>query len=105
LGGEPGSAPRSPLGYFGASTGAAAALSAAADLGNRVHAVVSRAGRPDLAAKRLSAVTAPTLLIVGGDWNALALNEEASGELRCPHELAIVPHAGHLFEERGRSSA
>jgi putative phosphoribosyl transferase len=91
-----------PLGYFGASTGAAAALGAAAELGDRVRAVVSRGGRPDLAAGRLSAVTAPTLLIVGGDdWNALALNEEASDELRCPNELAIVPHAGHLFEEPG----
>jgi putative phosphoribosyl transferase len=91
-----------PLGYFSASTGAAAALGAAAELGDRVRAVVSRGGRTDLAAARLSAVTAPTRLIVGGDdWNVLALNEEASDELRCPNELAIVPHAGHLFEEPG----
>jgi putative phosphoribosyl transferase len=91
-----------PLGYFGASTGAAAALSAAAELGERVRAIVCRGGRPDLASAQLSEVTAPTLLIVGGDdWNVLALNEEAISELRCPHELAIVPHAGHLFEEPG----
>jgi putative phosphoribosyl transferase len=91
-----------PLGFFGASTGAAAALSAAAELGERVGAVVSRGGRPDLAGERLAAVTAPTLLIVGGDdWNVLALNEEAADRLRCPHELSIVPHAGHLFEEPG----
>ena len=91
-----------PLGYFGASTGAAAALSAAAELGQRVRAVVCRGGRPDLAGRRLDAVTAPTLLIVGGDdWNVLTLNEEASTRLRCPHELAVVPHATHLFEEPG----
>jgi putative phosphoribosyl transferase len=91
-----------PIGYFGASTGAAAALCSAAELGDRVGAVVSRGGRPDLAEGHLDAVTAPTLLIVGGDdWNVLALNEEASGELRCTHELVVVPHAGHLFEEPG----
>jgi len=91
-----------PVGYFGASTGAGAALVAAAELGDEVRAVVSRGGRPDLAGGRLSEVTAPTLLIVGGDdWNVLALNEEAAESLRCPHELAIVPHAGHLFEEPG----
>lgn len=91
-----------PLGYFGASTGAAAALSAAAALGDGVRAVVSRGGRPDLAEHRLADVRAPTLLIVGGDdWNVLALNEDAATDLRCPHELAVVPHAGHLFEEPG----
>ena len=91
-----------PLGYFGASTGAAAALSAAAALGDGVRAVVSRGGRPDLAEHRLSEVRAPTLLIVGGDdWNVLELNDEAATQLRCPHELAVVPHAGHLFEEPG----
>lgn len=91
-----------PLGYFGASTGAATALSAAAALGDGVRAAVSRGGRPDLAEHRLSDVTAPTLLIVGGDdWNVLALNEEASTLLHCPHELLVVPHAGHLFEEPG----
>ena len=89
-----------PVCYFGASTGAAAALVAAAELGDAVGAVVSRGGRPDLARGRLLDVTAPTLLIVGGDdWNVLALNEEAAESLRSPHELAIVPHAGHLFEE------
>jgi putative phosphoribosyl transferase len=91
-----------PLGYFGASTGAAAALSAAAALGDGVRAVVSRGGRPDLAERRLSEVSAPTLLIVGGDdWNVLALNEDAATVMRCHHELAVVPHAGHLFEEPG----
>ncbi|MBN1530972.1 MAG: phosphoribosyltransferase [Thermoleophilaceae bacterium] len=94
--------PGLPIGYFGASTGAAAALTAAAALGDEISAVVSRGGRPDLAAEHLAAVHAPTLLIVGGDdWNVLALNEEAGESLRCPHELAIVPHAGHLFEEPG----
>ncbi|HEY7455246.1 MAG TPA: phosphoribosyltransferase family protein [Thermoleophilaceae bacterium] len=93
---------RLPLGLFGASTGAAAALCAAAELGGRVRAVVSRGGRPDLAGERLADVTAPTLLVVGGDdWNVLALNEAAAEQLRCPHELAIVPHATHLFEEPG----
>ena len=90
------------VGTFGASTGAAAALIAAAERPTAVVAVVSRGGRPDLAAPRLATVRAPTLLIVGGDdWNVLALNEEAAESLRCPHELAIVPHAGHLFEEPG----
>jgi pimeloyl-ACP methyl ester carboxylesterase len=91
-----------PLGYFGASTGAAAALSAAAALGEGVQAVVCRGGRPDLAEGRLGEVRAPTLLIVGGDdWNALALNEDALPSMRCHHELVVVPHAGHLFEEPG----
>ena len=90
-----------PLGYFGASTGAAAALTAAARLGDRVGAVVSRGGRPDLALD-LGAVRAPTLLIVGGeDHQVLELNEAAQRQLLCPSELAIVPGATHLFEEPG----
>lgn len=92
-----------PLGYFGASTGSAAALIAAAHLGHRVAAVVSRGGRPDLAGPAaLSAVTAPTLLIVGGqDREVLHLNEEACERLQCVKRLAVVPHATHLFEEPG----
>lgn len=91
-----------PLGYLGASTGAAAALCAAAALDGDIRAVVCRGGRPDLAGDSLREVTAPTLLIVGGDdWNVLALNDEAAASLRCPHELAVVPHATHLFEEPG----
>jgi putative phosphoribosyl transferase len=91
-----------PVGYFGASTGAAAALCAAADLGGAIRAVVSRGGRPDLASARLGEVRAPTLLIVGGDDPAvLELNREAAEALRCPHELAVVPGATHLFEEPG----
>ena len=91
-----------PIGYFGASTGAAAALCAAAALGDDIRAVVSRGGRPDLAGHRLAEVTAPTLLIVGGDdWNVLELNDEAATALRCPHQLDVVPHATHLFEEPG----
>jgi putative phosphoribosyl transferase len=90
------------VGYFGASTGAGAALLAAADLGARVGAVVSRGGRPDLAASRLAEVTAPTLLIVGGlDGVVLDLNRSARSQLRCQSRLAIVPGAGHLFEEPG----
>lgn len=91
-----------PIGYFGASTGAAAALSAAAELPDAVAAVVSRGGRVDLAAPRLSRVRAPTLLIVGGaDRRVLELNREAERLLRCPHELVVVEGAGHLFEEPG----
>lgn len=92
-----------PLGLFGASTGSAAALIAAAQLGRHVQAVVSRGGRPDLAGPAaLAEVSAPTLLIVGGaDTAVLALNEEALQRLRCPKELAIVPGATHLFEEPG----
>jgi len=90
-----------PLGYFGASTGAAAALSAAAELGDEVAAVVSRGGRPDLA-PNLGAVRAPTLLIVGGaDHQVLELNREAQQQLHCTSELAVVPGATHLFEEPG----
>ncbi|WP_405682280.1 phosphoribosyltransferase family protein [Streptomyces sp. NBC_00057] len=90
------------VGYFGASTGAAAALWAAAEPGARIAAVVSRGGRPDLAGPRLSAVTAPTLLIVGGhDQLVLDLNREAQARLRCENRLAVVPGATHLFEEPG----
>lgn len=90
------------LGYFGSSTGAAAALLAAAHEPRRVHAVVSRGGRPDLVLSYLPAVWAPTLLIVGGnDDVVLELNEDALALLRSTKELAIVPHAGHLFEEEG----
>jgi putative phosphoribosyl transferase len=90
-----------PIGYFGASTGAAAALwTAAGDPG--VAAVVSRGGRPDLAAPRLGEVTAPTLLIVGGhDDVVLALNHQAQAQLRCDNEVAVIPGATHLFEEPG----
>jgi putative phosphoribosyl transferase len=91
-----------PVGYFGASTGAAAALWAASLLGPRVKAVVSRGGRPDLAGPRLSEVTAPTLLIVGErDPTVLDLNAEAQRSLRCPNRLEVVPTATHLFEEPG----
>ncbi|MGW4032655.1 phosphoribosyltransferase family protein [Streptomyces sp. NPDC004838] len=90
------------IGYFGASTGAAAALWAAADPDTRIAAVVSRGGRPDLAGPRLAAVTAPTLLIVGGhDRLVLGLNRDAQSRLRCENELAVVPGATHLFEEPG----
>jgi putative phosphoribosyl transferase len=91
------------LGYFGASTGAAAALQAAAELGSAIDAVVSRGGRPDLAGERyLSKVSAPTLLIVGGyDDVVIELNEQAHALLRCHKELIIVPGATHLFEEPG----
>lgn len=91
-----------PLGYFGASTGAAAALLAAAELPDHVAAVVSRGGRPDLAKEGLSRVLAPTLLIVGGaDPQVLALNLQAQRHLRCPNRLEVVPGATHLFEEPG----
>jgi len=90
------------LGYFGASTGAAAALWAAAELGEAISAVVSRGGRPDLAAARLSHVTAATLMVVGGnDPVVLELNQAASGHLRSTTQLVVVPGAGHLFEEPG----
>lgn len=90
------------VGLFGASTGAAAALNAAAELGNRVAAVVSRGGRPDLAMENLGTVTAPTLLIVGGnDFGVIELNERALAALRCEKKLEIVSGATHLFEEAG----
>jgi putative phosphoribosyl transferase len=95
-------AARAAIGYFGASTGAAAALRAAAEPGAGIAAVVSRGGRPDLARPRLAAVTAPTLLIVGGrDEVVLDLNQRAQAELRCENGLAVVPGATHLFEEPG----
>lgn len=90
------------VGYFGASTGAAAALWAAAEPDARIAAVVARGGRPDLAGPRLPAVTAPTLLIVGGhDQLVLDLNRDAQARLRCENRLAVVPGATHLFEEPG----
>ncbi|MEU8519989.1 phosphoribosyltransferase family protein [Streptomyces sp. NBC_01216] len=91
-----------PICYFGASTGAAAALWAAAEPTSTVAAVVSRGGRPDLAAPRLDRVRAPTLLIVGSrDEPVVRLNEEALRALRCENRLVVVPGAGHLFEEPG----
>ena len=97
---------RVAVGYFGASTGAAAALRAAAEPGAGVAAVVSRGGRPDLAHPRLAVVTAPTLLIVGGrDQVVLDLNRRAQAELRCENDLAVVPCATHLFEEPGTLDA
>jgi putative phosphoribosyl transferase len=91
-----------PVGYFGASTGAGAALQAAARSPSPIGAVVSRGGRPDLAEQYLGAVKAPTLLIVGGfDIPVIGMNEEALRLLRCPKELKIVPGASHLFEEPG----
>ncbi|MEU5097422.1 phosphoribosyltransferase family protein [Streptomyces sp. NPDC020996] len=90
------------VGYFGASTGAAAALWAAGEPGARIAAVVSRGGRPDLAGPRLPAVAAPTLLIVGGhDELVLDLNRDAQSRLHCENRLAVVPGATHLFEEPG----
>jgi pimeloyl-ACP methyl ester carboxylesterase len=91
-----------PAGFFGASTGAAAALRAAAELGEEVFAVVSRGGRPDLTGPAIRDVLSPTLLIVGGlDTEVLELNREAYDQLRCEKELAVVPGATHLFEEPG----
>jgi putative phosphoribosyl transferase len=90
------------IGYFGASTGAGAALEAAAGLGHDIGAVVSRGGRPDLARPLLPDVVSPTLLIVGGnDPIVLQLNREAHAMLRCEKRLEIVPGATHLFEEPG----
>jgi putative phosphoribosyl transferase len=89
------------LGYFGASTGAAAALAAAAQ-NHAVRAVVSRGGRPDLALRHLADVRAPSLLVVGGnDYGVIELNEKAYRALRCEKSLTIVPGATHLFEETG----
>jgi putative phosphoribosyl transferase len=91
-----------PIGYFGASTGAAAALWAAAEPEARISAVVSRGGRPDLAAQRLHRVVSPTLLIVGGaDGLVLDLNRQAKAMMHCEVQLAVVPGATHLFEEPG----
>jgi dienelactone hydrolase len=93
---------RLPFGVFGASTGAAAALVAAAALPREIGAVVSRGGRPDLAANSLPHVSAPTLLIVGSrDAEVIALNEQAKARMRCPVSLTIVQGASHLFEEPG----
>jgi putative phosphoribosyl transferase len=90
------------IGYFGASTGAAAALCAAAQLSESIKAVVSRGGRADLAIKYLPNVTAPTLLIVGGDDTAvLEMNRRAAGYLKAEHKLLTIPSATHLFEEPG----
>lgn len=90
------------VGYFGASTGAAAALVAAAEMPDNVAAVVSRGGRPDLAGEHLADVKAPTLLIVGSrDVPVIPLNEDAYAQLRCAKKLEIVPGASHLFEEPG----
>lgn len=91
-----------PIGLFGASTGAAAALVAAARLPDEVAAVVSRGGRPDLAGAALEGVRAPTLLIVGGaDEEVLELNEQAARRLTCERSVVVVPGATHLFEEPG----
>jgi len=91
-----------PIGIFGASTGAAAAIAAASILGDRISSVVSRGGRPDLAYEHLRHVTAPTLLIVGERDDAVVrLNREASQHLRCLKKLSIIPGATHLFEEPG----
>jgi pimeloyl-ACP methyl ester carboxylesterase len=92
-----------PIGYFGASTGAASALRAAAFFGKEIKAVVSRGGRPDLALGELTKVTAPTLLIVGGwDEEVIELNEKAYNKLQCIRKLEIIPNASHLFEEPGK---
>jgi putative phosphoribosyl transferase len=102
---QPGAA-SAAIGYFGASTGAAAALWAATEPDADIAAVVSRGGRPDLAQPRLAAVTAPTLLIVGGrDQVVLDLNRRAQAELRCENDLTVVPGASHLFEEPGTLDA
>lgn len=91
-----------PIGYFGASTGAASALIAASLLPNKIHAVVSRGGRPDLAMDHLTKVKAPTLLIVGGlDFEVIKLNEKALQKLPGVRHLEIVDGATHLFEEPG----
>ena len=93
---------KTPVGLFGASTGAAAALVAAAELGDRISAVVSRGGRPDLAGEALGTVTAPTLLIVGGeDHGVIELNQHALNRLKGLALLEIVPGATHLFPEPG----
>jgi putative phosphoribosyl transferase len=90
------------IGYFGASTGAGAALQAAARDPSSIRAVVSRGGRPDLAEPYLPSVTTPTLLIVGGeDFPVIQMNQDAFAQLTCPKKLVIVPGATHLFEEPG----
>ncbi|HYU26605.1 MAG TPA: dienelactone hydrolase family protein [Thermoanaerobaculia bacterium] len=93
---------RMKLGLFGASTGGGAALVAAARVPERIQAVVSRGGRPDLAGPALPAVKAPTLLIVGGDDGpVIEMNREAYDQMTCERQMVIVPHASHLFEEPG----
>jgi dienelactone hydrolase len=93
------------IGYFGASTGAASALRAAAYFGDTIKAVVSRGGRPDLALSALDQVTAPTLLIVGGmDMPVIEMNKTAYDELHCIKEMKIITGASHLFEEPGKLS-
>lgn len=90
------------IGYFGASTGAAAALIAGAELGEKVKAVVSRGGRVDLAGEALKRIRVPTLFIVGGaDYGIIELNQEAFKLLECKKKIEIIPHATHLFEESG----
>ena len=90
------------VGLFGASTGGGAALVAAAEVPDRVRAVVSRGGRPDLAGDALPLVKAPSLLIVGGrDEPVIEMNRDAAARLQCEHELHIIPGATHLFEEKG----
>jgi putative phosphoribosyl transferase len=91
------------VGYFGASTGAAAALQAAAEMGDKIAAVVSRGGRPDLAGKdALGRVSAPTLLIVGGaDYGVIELNQQADALMHCKKRITLIPGATHLFEEPG----
>ena len=93
---------RLPIGYFGSSTGAAAALVAAAQFGDKISAVVSRGGRPDLACDQLPALSAPTLLIVGqNDPVVIEMNAGAAKHLRAENKLVIIPGATHLFEEPG----
>jgi len=93
---------RLPIAFFGASTGAAAALIAAAERPDKTHAVISRGGRPDLAGDALPLVKAPTLLIVGGDDEpVIGMNREAMAHMRAPVQLEIIPGATHLFEESG----
>jgi len=95
-----------PVGLFGASTGAAAALTASIDPAVAVAAIVSRGGRPDLAPRALPRVSAPTLFIVGGaDIEVLELNRQAASHLHCLHELLVIPAATHLFEEPGALQA
>ena len=93
---------RLKLGLFGASTGGAAALVAASRIPDRIAAVVSRGGRPDLAGPALAHVQAPTLLIVGGDdKQVIGMNRQAAEQMNAPHRIEIIPGAGHLFEEPG----
>ena len=95
-----------PIGFFGASTGSASALRAAAFYTDDVKAVVSRGGRPDLAIAELHKVTAPTLLLIGGwDTPVIALNKKAYNNLKCEKQLQIIPEATHLFSEPGKLEA